>query len=186
MKEKIASWVPSRLFIYYNERVIEGTVTSDSGAQIRDGIKTINKQGVCPEADWPYDIAKFAVKPPASAYQVAAKNESVNYQRISRMLAQMKGCLAEGYPWAFGFTVYSSFESQTVAQTGMVPIPSPGEQVMGGHAVLCVGYDDSQQRFIARNSWGPGWGIKGYFMMPYAYLLDENLSDDFWRVRQVK
>jgi C1A family cysteine protease len=186
LKEKIGAWVPSRLFIYYNERVIEGTVSSDSGAQIRDGIKTINQQGVCPETDWPYDIAKFAEKPSAAAYAAAAKNKAVSYQRIARTLPQMKACLAEGYPWVFGFTVYESFESQTVAQTGIVPMPSTGEQVLGGHAVLCVGYDDSQQRFIVRNSWGADWGLAGYFLMPYAYLLDANLSDDFWTVRQVQ
>ena len=186
LKENIPAWVPSRLFIYYNERAIEGTVSSDSGAQLRDGIKTINQQGVCPETDWPYDIAQFAVKPPANAFTVAAKNKAVSYQRITRTLPQMKACLAEGYPWVFGFTVYESFESPAVAQTGIVPMPGPSEQVLGGHAVLCVGFDDSQQRFIVRNSWGPGWGIQGYFLMPYAYLLEANLSDDFWTVRQVQ
>jgi C1A family cysteine protease len=186
IKEKIPDWVPSRLFIYYNERVIEGTVSSDSGAQIRDGIKTINRQGVCPETVWPYNISKFAVAPPPSAYTIALKNKSVNYQRVARTLPQMKGCLAEGYPWVFGFTVYQSFETPAVAQTGIVPMPTASEQVLGGHAVLCVGYDDTQQRFIVRNSWGDGWGIQGYFLMPYAYLLEPNLSDDFWTVRSVQ
>jgi len=186
MKQQENAFMPSRLFIYYNERIIEGTVSSDSGAQIRDGIKSIGQQGVCPETDWPYDITKFAVRPSANAYTDAAKNKAVSYQRIARTLPQMKGCCAEGYPWVFGFTVYESFESPQVAQTGIVPMPSPTEQVLGGHAVLCVGYDDSQQRFIVRNSWGAGWGMQGYFMMPYAYLLDVNLSDDFWTVRLVQ
>jgi C1A family cysteine protease len=185
MKQNIPSWVPSRLFIYYNERVMEGTVSSDSGAQIRDGIKSIGQQGVCPEIDWPYIITQFAVKPSASDYTIAAQNKAITYQRVARTLPQMKGCLAEGYGWVFGFTVYESFESPQVAQTGIVPMPTSGETVLGGHAVLCVGYDDTQQRFIVRNSWGPGWGIQGYFLMPYAYLLDANLSDDFWTVRIV-
>jgi C1A family cysteine protease len=185
MKQHQKAVMPSRLFIYYNERLMEGTVASDSGAQIRDGIKSIGNQGVCPESDWPYDITKFAQKPSAQAYQDAAKSKAITYSRVARTLLQMKGCIAEGYPWVFGFTVYESFESPQVAQTGIVPMPGSSEQVLGGHAVLCVGYDDSQQRFIVRNSWGTGWGIQGYFLMPYAYLLEENLSDDFWTVRVV-
>jgi C1A family cysteine protease len=186
MKQKEKSFMPSRLFIYYNERVIEGTVSSDAGAQIRDGIKSINQQGVCPETDWPYVITKFAAKPPPKAFTDGAKNKAILYQRIARTLPQMKACIAGGYPWVFGFTVYESFESAQVAQTGIVPMPGSNEQVLGGHAVLCVGYDDSQQRFIVRNSWGTSWGVQGYFLMPYAYLLDANLSDDFWTVRSVE
>jgi len=90
-----------------------------------------------------------------------------------------------GYPFVFGFTVYQSFESQQVASTGVVPMPSPSEQTVGGHAVMAVGYDDSQQQFIVRNSWGTGWGMAGYFTMPYAYLIQSNLSDDFWTIRVV-
>jgi len=186
MKEKQKSiWVPSRLFIYYNERVIEGTVGTDSGAQIRDGIKSVSAQGDCPESLWPYDIAKFATKPSATCYQQASKYKAVQYQRLLQDPSQLKGCLASGFPFVFGFTVYESFESQQVAKTGHAPMPSPKEKVMGGHAVMAVGYDDSQQWFIVRNSWGAGWGMKGYFTLPYEYLLDQNLSSDFWTIRVV-
>jgi len=178
--------VPSRLFIYYGERVIEGTVGTDSGAQIRDGIKVVAKQGVPPETDWPYDIAKFAQKPPPKAFADALHDRAVSYSRLSQSLSQMKGCLASGYPFVLGFTVYDSFESQQVAKTGVVPMPASGESVLGGHAVMAVGYDDGQQRFIVRNSWGPGWGMQGYFTMPYAYLTERNLSSDFWTIRLVK
>lgn len=187
LKEKLAdTFTPSRLFIYYNERVIEGTVDSDSGAQIRDGIKSVASQGACPEELWPYVIANFAEKPPANCYQVAAQHKVALYSRVVQSLTLMKGCLASGYPFVFGFTVYESFESQQVAQTGVVPMPAASEQVLGGHAVVAVGYDDSQQRFIVRNSWGPGWGMQGYFTMPYAYLTDRGLSSDFWTIRLVK
>jgi C1A family cysteine protease len=179
-------FVPSRLFIYYGERVIEGTVGTDSGAQIRDGIKVVAKQGVPPETDWPYVIAKFANKPPPKAFADALHDRAVSYSRLSQSLSQMKGCLASGYPFVLGFTVYDSFESQQVAQTGVVPMPAAGESVLGGHAVMAVGYDDGQQRFIVRNSWGPGWGMQGYFTMPYAYLTERNLSSDFWTIRLVK
>jgi C1A family cysteine protease len=184
-KEEKTDFLPSRLFIYYNERVMEGTVDSDSGAMIRDGIKSVSKQGDAPETEWPYDIAKFKVKPSAQVYRDAKKHKAMQYQRVIRNLNQMKGCLASGFPFVFGFTVYESFESPEVAKTGQVNMPAANEQQIGGHAVLAVGYDDSAQRFIVRNSWGEGWGLAGYFTMPYTYLTDSNLSDDFWTIRAV-
>jgi C1A family cysteine protease len=178
-------FVPSRLFIYYNERVIEHTVPIDSGAQIRDGIKTVVKQGACPETLWPYDITKFARKPPAKAYKEALKHTVSSYRRLAQTTNQLKGCLASGYPFVFGFTVYDSFESDAVRKTGVVPMPQPSETVLGGHAVVAVGYDTASQRFIVRNSWGTSWGDKGYFTMPFAYLTDGDLSADFWTIRLV-
>jgi C1A family cysteine protease len=187
LKEKLRpDFVPSRLFIYYNERVIEGSVGIDSGAQIRDGIKTVSKEGVCSEHLWPYNVARFTRKPTARAYKAALKCRAVSYSRLVANLRQLKGCLAEGYPFVFGFTVYDSFESEAVAKTGVMPMPDLAtEKVVGGHAVMAVGYDDAQQRFIVRNSWGDGWGQKGYFTMPYAYLTDPNLADDLWTIRLV-
>lgn len=179
-------FVPSRLFIYYDERVIEGTVATDSGAQIRDGIKTVASQGVCPEPMWPYDINQFATKPPANCYTQALKNLVSLYQRITPTLSQLRGCLATGFPFVFGFTVYESFESAAVAASGQVPMPAPGEAVVGGHAVMAVGYDDPNQRFIVRNSWGAGWGKAGYFTIPYSYLTSAQLASDFWTIRLVK
>lgn len=172
----------SRLFVYYNERVIEHTVKTDSGAMLRDGIKTLAKQGVCSEKRWPYIITKFAVKPTPKCYKEAASHTITSYHRILT-LDEMLSCLAEGFPFVFGFTVYESFESETVARTGTVPMPQPGERVLGGHAVLAVGYDEGTKRFLVRNSWGTGWGVGGYFTMPFAYLSDRNLSDDFWTIR---
>jgi C1A family cysteine protease len=192
MKQKIANAdqiTPSRLFIYYNERVIEGDVPQDAGAQIRDGIKAVATQGVCFEtgADaWPYDIAKFAAAPPPACYTAALPNTVVQYSRLIQTPQQLKGCLAAGSPFVFGFTVYESFESQEVAANGAVPMPASSEQTLGGHAVMAVGYDDGKQRFIVRNSWGPGWGLQGYFTIPYAYLTDDNLSSDFWTITMVQ
>jgi C1A family cysteine protease len=178
-------FAPSRLFIYYSERVLEHTVETDAGAMIRDGIKSVAKTGVCPESDWPYDINKFAQRPPARAYTDAKAHKAASYSRLINSAPQLRGCLASGYPFVFGFSVYESFESQAVAQSGVVPMPQPTEKQIGGHAVMAVGYDDTEQRFIVRNSWGDGWGMKGYFTIPYAYLTDSNLADDFWTIRIV-
>jgi C1A family cysteine protease len=182
-------FTPSRLFIYYNERVMEGSVKEDSGAQIRDGIKSVNKLGAPPEELWKYsdkNPGAFQKKPPKNVYTEAARHQVTSYQRVARSLGQFKGCLASGYPFVFGFTVYTAFEDEAVARTGKLDMPGPDEEVLGGHAVLAVGYDDSAECFIVRNSWGSGWGKKGYFTMPYSYLLEQNLSDDFWTIRTVE
>ena len=172
-------------FIYYNESAIENTINSDSGAQIRDGIKSVNVQGVCPETMWPYVINEFAQKPHLTCYTEGLKNKATQYHRVVRNLNQMRGCLAEGFPFVIGFTVYTAFEEAEVAKTGVLNLPEKSETMVGGHAVLVVGYDDGEQRFIVRNSWGDKWGMAGYFTMPYDYLLNEHLSKDFWTIRLV-
>jgi len=186
LKQRLNVFTPSRLFIYYNERAMEHTIDSDSGAQIRDGIKSVGKRGDCPEAEWPYAIAKFKTRPPKNCYADALKYKAVLYQRVPQTLSQLKGCLASGFPFVFGFTVYESFESAHVAKTGHASLPKKKEPAIGGHAVMAVGYDNAKKRFIVRNSWGAGWGMKGYFTLPYAYVTDNNLADDFWTIRVVQ
>jgi C1A family cysteine protease len=173
----------SRLFVYFNERTIEGTVNQDAGAMIRDGVKSLNKLGVCPEKEWPYDIAKFKAKPPAKAFTDALGNTIASYERL-KTEGDMLHCLAAGFPFVFGFTVYDSFESDEVAKTGALNLPTAGEKQLGGHAVMAVGYDRKAERIIVRNSWGPKWGQAGYFTMPFAYLTHRGMSDDFWTLRK--
>lgn len=184
-KKKVARL--SRLFLYYNERVMMNTVLSDSGAYLRDGIKSLNKKGVCPEKEWPYVEAKFSQKPPAECYRSALNNQIISYSRIPVNITSIKGCLAEGYPFAFGFAVYESFMTQKVKQTGIMPLPNISqESLLGGHAVLAVGYNDVKQAVLVRNSWGTGWGILGYFWMPYSYISNDAYCQDFWTVREVE
>lgn len=179
-----APFVPSRLFIYYNERALEGTIDQDAGAELRDGCKTVGQIGVCPEIQWPYVTDNFAVRPEAICYEEAKRDLASHYYRLSQSESALRTCLAQGYPFVFGFTVYSAFESDQVAQTGVLEMPHSGEQVEGGHAVLCVGFDAPKQVFIVRNSWGEDWGQKGYFTMPFAYMLDPALASDFWTLRR--
>lgn len=184
-------FTPSRLFIYYNERALQGTVTADTGAPLREGMKAVNHVGVCPEdqpedADnWPYDPAQFASKPPESCYAAARHVRALRYSRVRHAAEALKGCLAEGYPFVFGITVYESFESPQVKQTGMVNLPEKHERVIGGHAIMAVGYDDARQVLIMRNSWGPGWGDQGYGYLPYDYLFARGLARDFWTIRLI-
>ncbi len=171
----------SRLFIYYNERILIDTVDYDSGAMLRDGIKTLKNDGSCHEETWPYVILKFDKKPPVKCYSEAKKHLIESYHRIET-LSEMLTCLSEGYPFVFGFTVYESFESKSVEKTGIVPMPRKGERALGGHAVLAVGYDMAAKRFLVRNSWGEEWGMSGYFTMPFAYA--DSMADDFWTIRR--
>lgn len=177
------TFLPSRLFIYYNERALERSLASDSGARIRTGIKTVAKRGVCPEHLWPYCARRFREKPPHRCYVHAASHAGISYQRVPRTLSSLKACLASGYPFIFGFTVYESFHSPRVTRTGRGSLPARRERIRAGHAVLAVGYDEAEKRFLLRNSWGTKWGMRGYFTLPYAYLLNPYLSQDFWTIR---
>ena len=189
-KEGKQFMTPSRLFIYWNERDMEGTVDADAGAQIRDGVKVLLKVGTPPETDWPYVVDEFTVKPPKKAFQDAERNQALTYQRIMRPendpMHDMLVCLSGGYPFVAGFNVYASFESEETTRTGVVTMPGSNEQLLGGHAIVVVGYDVDKQWFICRNSWGVSWGDKGYFYMPFAYLENPNLSSDMWLIRTVE
>jgi len=181
-RQNLPDVTPSRLFIYYNARVMEHTTSIDAGCTIRDGIKVIAKFGAPHEHEWPYVITRFAVKPTANAYTDALLRQSVQYWSVTKSTTQIKACLAEGFPVIFGCSVFESFESDAVANTGVVPLPARGEENLGGHCMAIVGHDDHTQRFVVRNSWGPGWGIKGYCTMPYSYITG-NLSSSFWTIR---
>ena len=179
----------SRLFIYYNERVIEGDVSQDNGATLRDGSQTLTAQGVCPESQWPYNINNFAVKPTTQCYTNALPYKISGSYALTT-LNDMKTCLADGRCFVFGFNVYDYFESDQMASTGILYLPQPSENLLGGHACLAVGYNDTQQRFLIKNSWGKGWGLPnpvydGYFTMPYAYMTNPELASDFWTATNV-
>lgn len=185
MKQGLRVFTPSRLFIYFNERSLEGTVKFDSGAMIRDGLKALNKIGVCDEKIWPYIIKYFKNTPPSKCFIEGLKNLITQYETLNNNLYTIQQCLAKDTPFVFGFTVYESFESEGVAETGIMPMPGNSERCLGGHAVMGCGYDNRTKMVKVRNSWGDSWGDGGYFYMPYEYITNPELCSDFWAIDAV-
>jgi C1A family cysteine protease len=185
-KQALPAYAPSRLFIYYNERALDRTVTTDSGSSLRDGIKTVAKKGYCSEADWPYDIAKFAQLPPKECYTIALEHRAVAYKRVRQSLTDLQQVLADGFPIVFGISVYESFEDPEVLKTGVIPMPKKTEQLLGGHAIVLCGYDTEAGTFLFRNSWGAeAFGEGGYGTLPFDYVVNPDLAQDFWVVTRV-
>jgi C1A family cysteine protease len=181
------TYKPSRLFLYYNERALDQDIPDDAGSTLTQGINALTKYGVCSEKNCPYVIENFANKPTPAAYKEGLLHTVITSARVLQTLPSLKGCLSYGKPFVVGIMVYSSFETDVVANTGYVPLPDvKNEQLLGGHAVICVGYNDTKQVWIMKNSWGPNWGDKGYFYLPYSYLTDTSLSGDVWVIKQEK
>lgn len=174
---------PSRLYAYYNARALMGTTRQDSGVSNKVMLKAVAQYGWCDEAKWPYNVRRFTARPTATCYTQGRSRLVSDYGQVPQTLTAMKTCLASGHPFIFGFTVYESFESSQVAHTGDVPMPGQAEAVLGGHDVLIVGFDDATQKFKFLNSWGPGWGNRGYGTIPYAYATNPGLASDFWTIR---
>lgn len=173
-------FMPSRLMIYFDGRQIEGDTDDDAGAQIRDVVSGLANQGVCDEGLWPYDISQFAVEPTPACYDLAKDNLISQYFRCSD-LDDIKNSLAQGFPVIIGFSVYSNFEAPEMATDGILHMPSAQDEMLGGHCVLVIGYDDDRGQVFVRNSWGTGWGLNGNFWMDYAYF--QNLVNDCWTLR---
>ena len=182
-------WVmPSRLFDYYNSRLLEGTTSQDAGASISDAVRAIEKYGWVSEDKYPYDIQKFAKRPSQELYTEAQPNKIVDTAYIQQNLAFLQATLAAGHPIGFGFVVYPSFESDHTASTGFMTMPTMEDMYkgpVGGHAVVLVGYQNKRQAFLVRNSWSRSWGINGYFWMPYQYCLQNRLASDFRVINSV-
>lgn len=177
-------FIPSRNFIYYNERFIEGTVNTDSGARISDGVKTINQYGICEETLWPYNTSNFTVKPAEDCY-AAAKLRAGTFKvnKLSQNLEQLKQSLINGHPIVFGMVVFQSFEE--IGQDGIMKMPQPNEKICGGHCQLICGFLEDKKVFIVRNSWGDKWGDKGYSYISYDFITNREYCSDFQSISSV-
>lgn len=173
-------YMPSRLALYYWTRQLEGTVSEDSGASLADTARILHDRGVPNETNWPYIPNRFANPPTAAVIKNGLQHIVLDPLQVRQSMDDIRACIAFGFPIIFGFTVYESFESNAMAHTGIMSMPQAGEEILGGHAVVACGYDDYTKMVKVRNSWGTGWGQKGYFQMPYDYIENPNLADDFW------
>ena len=174
----------SRLFIYWNERDVEGTADQDHGAAISDGIKVLKSDGACSEDTWQYDKDMVFEQPADQAYDEAKDHTIDEAHRVKIDLHDMRHCLAEGYPFVFGLQVYDKFQKDGSRGHGRITIPDPDtHERAGGHAMLCVGYSDKDQMFLVRNSWGPRWGDRGYCYIPYDYMTNPDHCHDAWTIR---
>jgi hypothetical protein len=179
----------SRLFVYYNGRVLNGTDQEDAGMLCEDAIQVVLDHGVCTEQTWRYAPKNVFKEPSNDAYDEATAFKVDSYLQVPWSLAMWKHVLAHGYPIIFGVNIYTSFQTEG-EKKGMVPLPDKeNEKLEGGHAMLCVGYSDEHEVFIVRNSWGTHWGDKGYCYIPYAYMEDADLNDipdDAYIIRQIE
>ena len=184
----------ARLFVYYNERKIENTIDEDDGAYLSDGIEALKIYGVCQEKEWQYvdNDVKFKIKPPRYCYNNALAHRAYKVKNIAQDLSKMKKAIWSGYPITLGIKIYESFELEEVKKTGIVSLPYVDyDDYIGGHAILVVGYDDEMSiennnigGWICRNSYGTSWGDKGYFYIPYKYLLDKTLTTNLWIITE--
>jgi C1A family cysteine protease len=181
IKDKMTVYDPSRLYIYYYGRVVEGSPAyEDTGLFIRNGYKSVAKYSVCSEQNWPYVIPRFQREPSKYAQDAAKQHRTFRYLAVDQSLPELQSCLADGYPISFGMTVFASFMSASVAIDGKVPMPDVNkEQQLGGHCMTIVGYDNSTKCFKIVNSWGDAWGNNGFCYIPYDYILNNDFVSDF-------
>lgn len=158
----------SRLFVYYNARLLDDAVEEDVGAYVRDGIKAATKYGICSEQVWPYLVQRFADAPSIQSYEDAQRRLIKKYYRIDN-IKDIVNALNADCPVVTSFNVYDSFDDLEYSGNHILPMPRASENLIGGHAVTFVGYDLSKKLFLARNSFGEDWGMDGYFWVPFDY-----------------
>ena len=176
---------PSRLALYYDCRVLveHEPADEDTGVTIADMVDSVREYHACPEADWPYVVANFSQPPPDKAVADAALHKRFASVSVPQTLDAFKTALNDGFPVLIGIEVFAGFESEAAAETGVIPMPQAGDESLGGHAQLIVGYSDTRKAFLSLNSWGATWGQGGFCWIPYAYVLCPDYAQDFWSVR---
>uniref|UniRef100_A0A6C0DC88 Peptidase C1A papain C-terminal domain-containing protein n=1 Tax=viral metagenome TaxID=1070528 RepID=A0A6C0DC88_9ZZZZ len=178
--------LPSRLYIYFNGRAIsiDENIRDDTGLVVRDGCKSVSKYSVCSEINWPYNINVYSIMPSLSSYNSTYNLPNFTYYALTQTATAIQAALQANNPVIFGFTVYSSFMSRAVASTGIVPMPNTHtETIAGGHCTVMCGFNSVTKMFKCVNSWGTNWGDRGFFYMPYAYILNPSLTSDLWIIK---
>ncbi len=172
----------SRLFIYYNSRVMDNTQNIDAGAHLYHAFNSMQINGCCLESMWPFYSNLLTLQPPISCYQAALCHCTAQQDTQldpNNLLSSIKLAIFNNLLPVIGILVYSSFESEEVAKTGMIPMPQVNsEQLLGGHALVVVGYDDNRSLVIVQNSWGSSWGDSGFGYLPYAFVSNPYLTSD--------
>ncbi len=177
---------PSRMFVYKSARRLLNW-SGDSGASLRTTWKAIVRFGTATEQIWPFEAQRLDVEPDALAYFFNKQFDSIRYVRLDAAdnsgkdtLRAVKAFLAAGFACVFGFPVYNS-----ICQEPDIDFPSAYDAVIGGQAVMAVGYDDNRRHrsakgaLLVKNSWGKDWGESGYGWLPYDYVR-QRLAADFW------
>ncbi len=184
-KQNLPSFVPSRCYIYANSRLLVGTdLADDTGADLRDVMRAVDKYDVCEEPVWPYKEDNYFRRPTKACYTAAKKHATFQYLAVPQGAKNIKQALYDGNGIIFGIMVYESFDEAAV--TGIAPIPKiKDEGFQGGHSVCMIGWDDSKGAFLVQNSWGEEFGIRGCFWLPYEYALDRTIANDFWVLETV-
>jgi len=184
-RDGLPDFIPSRLWGYYQTRVAEHCVASDSGCTVADAMVVANKMGVPPEDLWPFDPSKVLIAPPDDLLLAAQSDMALAYQVVANRITAILSCFKQGSPVIIGCTVFAGIQSEEAAKTGYIPMPKPDEAPDGGHAMLLVGYQSGPRRFIVRNSWSDAWGDKGYGYLDAEYVTNASLTDELWCISQI-
>jgi len=183
-KQKIAPEDLSRLYVYYNTRELDKTIDRDEGAYLPTAMKAIQRHGACLESMWSYNKTNLFVKPTDECYKDGANRQAIEYARVQQGYG-VRSALADGFPVVFGMMLAGSFYD-VGKKDGMIPLPKRGDPMVGGHAMLIVGYDTIRHVYLVRNSWGVGWGDNGYCLIPFEMVDHPQLSWDFFVIRSME
>jgi C1A family cysteine protease len=179
-KHGYVDWMPSRLTLYYWNRMQKETANENSGDSLQDDMNSLVKFSVAHEPLWKYEPKNFTIKPEKSVWSDGYWHSVKIGLSVEQNIETIKSCISECYPIIFGMMVYSCFESLEMEKNGILKMPTSNDKILGGHAVMAVGYDDHTKMIKVRNSWGGKWGKNGYFFMPYDYISNPYYCDDFW------
>lgn len=157
---------PSGMYTFVRGRQLEGTFPGDpcTGIWPITAFRVNRGWGCPPEEAWPYngDASAWPPSEPPGIDRLARDFRINVYQRV-RTLNECRAILAGNVV----LVTVAITDAWYDARGGGIPTRSQNDRPAGVHAVLLVGYDDLAAEFKFANSWGVGWGDKGYGYLPY-------------------